>query len=251
MHANFGTSLAFTLHYEGGLANDPRDPGGRTNQGVTQRTFSAWLARRGERARDVVRMTAAERDAIYRSGYWDAVGADRLGDGIDLALFDFGVNSGPAQALRAYRAAPEGDGGTAVRRVCARRLSLLHRLGTFRTFGRGWTARVVACEALGVKMAEHARIGVPPDAPAAPQVASMLRAQAREAARRARAATRSGGAIAVAGAGAHAAALTAVPSPTLVLAATAVLLLVAVGAILWRARTARLRASAYAALATA
>ena len=38
---NFQACLAFTLKYEGGKSNDPRDPGGRTMEGVTQATYDA------------------------------------------------------------------------------------------------------------------------------------------------------------------------------------------------------------------
>ena len=31
---------------------------------------------------------------IYKLKYWDHVGGDNLPDGVDLAVFDFGVHSG-------------------------------------------------------------------------------------------------------------------------------------------------------------
>jgi lysozyme family protein len=66
---NFGSCLKFVLQYEGGKVDHPADPGGRTNQGVTQRTYDGWRTRQGLSRRDVYRMASEERDAIYRRDY--------------------------------------------------------------------------------------------------------------------------------------------------------------------------------------
>lgn len=164
--STFAQCLAFTLRFEGGKVNDPRDPGGRTNQGVTQRTYEAYLERSGKTAvvENVYAMTPEQRDAIYREQFWRPIKGDVLDPGVDLAVFDFAVNSGPARALKAYGKRASNDGAAVVKTVCAARLSFLHALKTFQAFGRGWTARVAACEALGIKMAENARVGALPDA---------------------------------------------------------------------------------------
>ena len=41
--ANFDKCLKFTLQFEGGFTNDPKDPGGPTNLGITQATLSALM----------------------------------------------------------------------------------------------------------------------------------------------------------------------------------------------------------------
>lgn len=246
MSSHFAQCLAFTLGFEGGTVDDPRDPGGRTRAGITQRTYTAWRARRGGNARDVFDMTEPERDAIYRTEYWDRVAGDALGAGVDLALFDYAVNSGPARALQAYAARTSLDGAETVRTICARRLSAFHALATFRTFGRGWTARVAACEALGVKMAEHARIGFPADAPTVPQVASTLHAEARGARNHAVRMARTSGAVAVAGAAVHPAVLAMAPWPAVAVATSALCCAGLAGGLFWKSRQAKLRADAYA-----
>lgn len=178
--ANYAACLAFVLRYEGGKVDDPRDPGGKTNQGITQRTYQAYLDRAGKTAvlEDVYDMTADQRDAIYRTQFWVPTKGDMLGAGADLAVFDFGVNSGPARALKAFAKRPSNDGAAIVKAVCADRLSFLHALGTFKAFGRGWTARVAACEALGIKMAENERVGAPPDAAPVSTTKARLTAEA-------------------------------------------------------------------------
>jgi lysozyme family protein len=95
---NFQACVAFTLKYEGGKSDDPRDPGGRTMEGVTQATYDAYQIKKELGRRDVYTMGAAERDEIYRHEYWDLVNGDGLRAGEDLCVFDFAVNSGVARA---------------------------------------------------------------------------------------------------------------------------------------------------------
>jgi len=152
---NFQACLAFTLKYEGGRSNDPRDPGGRTMEGVTQATYDASHEKKALGLRDVFTMGAAERDEIYRNEYWNAVNGDRLRAGEDLCVFDFAVNSGPARALEVWRrcGASKDSREAIVHDICAHRLSFLHALRIWSAFGAGWGRRVAACEALAPQMA--------------------------------------------------------------------------------------------------
>jgi len=47
----FETALPFVLRWEGGFVDHPADPGGRTNRGVTQRTYDAWRQSWADRSR--------------------------------------------------------------------------------------------------------------------------------------------------------------------------------------------------------
>ncbi|MCW6509841.1 glycosyl hydrolase 108 family protein [Lichenifustis flavocetrariae] len=244
--------LTETLKWEGGRVDDPRDPGGRTNQGVTQATYDAWCKGCHAPVRSVYAMTAAERDAIYRTGFWAKVGGDGLPDGVDLAGFDYGVNSGPARALKALKAvAGMADGAAAVKAVCAARLSFLHGLRKA-AFEKGWTRRVAAIEAAGVKMALNARIGTPPAAAPTPGVAAQLQTHAKVAADKAKAQTRT---VQTAMAwGAAGTATQVAPTPALHISLVAlgiagVVLAVAIAVLLWRRAHAQARADAYSALA--
>lgn len=162
--SRFQTVLPRILKHEGGKVDDPRDPGGRTNQGVTQGTFNRWLTSQGQKARDVFTMQNAERDAIYRSLYWDSVWGDQLPAGLDYVMIDGAVHSGPSQAIkwlqralgRHYTGTIDGRIGrltiaavnshpnltALVNAVLDRRLAFLEALKTFKTYGRGWTRRV-------------------------------------------------------------------------------------------------------------
>jgi lysozyme family protein len=97
--------------------------------------------------------------AIYRRNYWDKVKGDDLPAGLDYAMFDFGVNSGPDRAIKflqrivgttvdgkmgpnTLRALAGHGTENAIRDLCRERLDWLKTLGTFVTFGRGWERRV-------------------------------------------------------------------------------------------------------------
>ena len=149
----FQACLAFTLKFEGGKSHDPRDPGGRTMEGVTQATYDAYRVKKALGRRDVFTIEAAERDEIYRNEYWHAVDGDILRAGEDLCVFDFAVNSGPVRALKVLRLRRQGPIDEAIHGICTYRLSFLHALRTWSHFGLGWGRRVAACEALAIRMA--------------------------------------------------------------------------------------------------
>jgi lysozyme family protein len=99
MEHNFPEALAHTLEFEGGWANHPNDPGGATMKGITHRTYADYLGR--AITHDELRAIPDDHLAeIYRRRYWDACRCDALPDGLDLAVFDTAVNTGPAQAAR-------------------------------------------------------------------------------------------------------------------------------------------------------
>ncbi|WP_353475500.1 glycosyl hydrolase 108 family protein [Salipiger sp. H15] len=160
MRATFDTCQPWLLIHKGGFVNHPKDPGVATNQGITQRTYDAWRKVMGLPARDVRLLEARERDAIYREQYWEKVWGDKLPAGVDYALYDFAVNSGPARAVRFVQelVGTEADGVMGVRTLaailerdpaqlvvalCSRRLRWMRTLSTFATFGTGWTRRVM------------------------------------------------------------------------------------------------------------
>lgn len=166
--------LPYTLAHEGGKVDHPEDPGGRTNQGVIQRTFTKWLATKGKPSRDVFGMRNEERDAIYRELFWAPIMGDRLPPGVDLAVFDGAVNSGPQQSLKWLQralgrhytgkidgimgamtiSAVENHGNPAqlINAIMDRRLAFFQALRTFPTFGRGWTRRVKEVRATALAM---------------------------------------------------------------------------------------------------
>ena len=95
----FDRALKVVLSHEGGFANNPADPGGATNYGITAATLGAWRGL-GRPAKDgeVLTMTLEEAGAIYRSRYWrpeyDLIDSDLVA----IKIFDMAVNMGAHQA---------------------------------------------------------------------------------------------------------------------------------------------------------
>ena len=117
----FEAAIPFILRWEGGFVDHPADPGGRTNRGVTQRTYDAWRAAQGLPGRDVKLIDDAEVHAVYESGYWSPPRCELLERPLDLVQFDTAVNMGPRRAVRflqqAIGCSVDGDFGPATQRA--------------------------------------------------------------------------------------------------------------------------------------
>lgn len=151
MRENFKPSLKFTLGFEGGYVNHPKDPGGHTNKGITLATLRRHQP--GAKVADLKAISPEMVERIYRDGFWLQVHGDKLAAGVDGATFDYGVNSGPAAALKSLMAVVGGPDHETVKKLCKRRLSIYQTFRHWKTFGKGWTRRVIAGEALWVKWA--------------------------------------------------------------------------------------------------
>jgi lysozyme family protein len=154
--------LAFTLQQEGGYVDNPKDPGGATNQGITLAVYRQWCHDPGKTAADLHAIDHATVAAIYSSNYWSVMQCHAMPAGLDLMVFDQGVNSGCGrsvqllqQALGFPQAAQDGLIGPHTLGFVSRAeiTQLIDNLGAaqehfyrnlplYPTFGRGWTARV-------------------------------------------------------------------------------------------------------------
>ena len=168
MKANFPQSLTQTLRYEGGWSDHPRDPGGATMKGVTLATYRKIYPAAGKA--DLRKITDADLQRIYRSGYWVPVGGDDLPSGLDHVAFDGGVNSGPSRGVRwlqaglgvardgrigkvTFAAARVAEPVPVIKRAVAARGGFLRGLPTWGTFGKGWSRRLAEVEAFAVSLA--------------------------------------------------------------------------------------------------
>jgi Putative secretion activating protein len=96
----FKRCLKFVLKWEGGLSDDPDDPGGRTYRGVTQARYNQYRKEKGLPPQDVAKMSDAEMEEIYRKYYWQPVKADEFPYPLALAVFDAAVNMGVVTAAK-------------------------------------------------------------------------------------------------------------------------------------------------------
>lgn len=175
MIENYPDILARVLVHEGGYSNHAADPGGATMKGVTQAVYDAFRVVSDLPKRSVRKIETPELEAIYDRQYWDKVVGDLLPSGIDYAVFDAAVNSGPAQAIKwlqrslgkLYDGKVDGIIGlktlSAVKRLndrdallvdfAARRMTFLRRLRHWPQFKDGWTTRVAQVKAHSRAMA--------------------------------------------------------------------------------------------------
>lgn len=151
MRINFQRALKFTLGFEGGYVNHPDDPGAHTYKGVTLTTLRRYKP--GATVADLKALSNDLLEQIYRDGYWKEVRGDTLAAGVDGATFDYAVNSGPAAAWKSLVAVIGGPDHETVKKLCKRRLSIYQAFKHWKTFGKGWTNRITAGEALWVKWA--------------------------------------------------------------------------------------------------
>ena len=166
--ANYDKCLETILHHEGGYVNHPEDTGGETNMGVTKRVYEDFGG-----TKDMKDLGFDDVAPIYKQNYWDRVKGDNLPIGLDLCVFDFGVNAGTGRSAKYLQSliGTTVDGGIgpntlqavdayveevgieeAIRSFQQKRQDFYESLDTFKTFGRGWTRRVDETTELAISM---------------------------------------------------------------------------------------------------
>ena len=174
MLANFQRVIPLILSTEGGYVDDPHDPGGATNLGVTIGTAKALgldIDHDGDVDKvDIKLLKPADAAKVYQHFYWDAVEGDLLPSGLDYAVFDFAINSGVRRASeflqRIIGAKPDGhigpntlglvpaaNVGAVIERLSADRLAYLKRLPNWSRYGGGWGKRVEAVRKTSLSLA--------------------------------------------------------------------------------------------------
>jgi len=158
MTENFPAALNALLKHEGGYVNHPSDPGGMTNLGVTKRVWEEWVGHEVDE-KQMRALTPELVAPLYKKKYWDKVCGDELPTGLDLAVFDLAVNSGPGRAAKMLQKvlgvtqdgaigpqtlakAVNVDSSKLIADYNAERLAFLQALPTWGTFGKGWGRRV-------------------------------------------------------------------------------------------------------------
>ena len=152
MKQNYNACLQRVLKDEGGYTNDPRDPGGPTNFGITIFDYRKYINSAGT-AKDVKNMSVDQAKTIYKSKYWDALSCDTLPSGVDYTCFDYGVNSGLGRPRKALQRFKSLSGVQLIDAINNERMAFLHTLKTFPHFGLGWTRRVEGVRAYSKKLA--------------------------------------------------------------------------------------------------
>ena len=88
--SDFKTAILLTLVHEGGYVNNPDDPGGETNMGISKRQFPNL---------DIKNLTQDQAVEIYREGYWKDLYSQLESQAVANKLFDLGVLFGVGTAV--------------------------------------------------------------------------------------------------------------------------------------------------------
>jgi lysozyme family protein len=146
---NFDEAFDRVLGFESGYVNDPADPGGETNWGISKASYPALNIRA---------LTRDDAKAIYLRDFWNRIHADQLHAAVAFQAFDFAVNSGIETSIRALQRAlgvpDDGHWGPVTAKAeftmadeyivmlfVAERLDFWRSLLTWSRFGRGWAGR--------------------------------------------------------------------------------------------------------------
>lgn len=94
--ADFTAAIDFTLPDEGGYVDNPKDAGGPTAWGISQRVYPFL---------DIKHLTRDQAVAIYYRDYWLGWGFDRLPASISSKIFDLAILMGEREAVRCLQRA--------------------------------------------------------------------------------------------------------------------------------------------------
>ena len=149
--STFDRAIKYVLQHEGGLVNDPADPGGLTNRGITQRDYPNL---------DIRNLTVDQTIEIYRKDYWRPVYDEMTDTDAACKIFDMAVNMGHRQAHKLLqRAVGERDDGVfgpatlaaanechnLTDRLCKQQAEFYHNLvlkrPVMKKFLKGWLIR--------------------------------------------------------------------------------------------------------------
>ena len=125
---DFNKALKFVLKWEGGYSNDPRDPGGETNFGISKRSYPN---------EDIKNMTLDRAKEIYYQNYWLKAGCDDLPYPFNIVVFDTAVNMGRSRAIKFID--PYNDW----RDYLLKRLYTYSKFKQAKLYFRGWANRTL------------------------------------------------------------------------------------------------------------
>ena len=130
MKESFDKAFEFVIGAEGKLTDDPKDPGGLTKYGISQRAYPT---------KDIRNLTLEGAKEIYKFDYWINCGCDALEYPIDIIVFDTAVNMGCSVAKKLLRE----PGNEYPVSYLIRRAGEYGKLKKYPIYGKGWINRLV------------------------------------------------------------------------------------------------------------
>ena len=168
---DFKECLDLVLKSEGGYVNNPKDPGGMTNLGVTKAVWEEFVGHPVSEA-DMRALTPEKVAPMYEQKYWRPCYGEVLPRGLDFVVFSMAVNAGTGRSVKLLQQSlgcvPDGVIGPATRSLISAsntptliakfsetRREYYRALKVFPIFGKGWLARVDKEEAQALNMAKN------------------------------------------------------------------------------------------------
>lgn len=124
----FEGAINEVLGEEGGYVNNPSDPGGETNWGISKAAFPSV---------DIKNLTRDDAKALYRAHYWEPLVSYHLSPKFTLVAFECAVNQG----LGRCKALLDASKGQLDWFMADRALAYVQDKN-FGTFGKGWLRRL-------------------------------------------------------------------------------------------------------------
>jgi lysozyme family protein len=171
MKSTYEQAITQVFKDEGGYTNDPHDPGGPTNWGIT--IIDARLYWKSDAtAEDVKNMPKSVAEEIYDKHYATPLRYNDLPAGVDYAVLDYGINSGISRSAKVLQSivgvSQDGIIGPntiqatlalspiqIINKIYDERLSFLKSLPTWSHFQHGWTERCTTGRALALSMVQQ------------------------------------------------------------------------------------------------
>ena len=97
----FDKAVEVILKHEGGYVNDPVDPGGETNMGISKRAYP-YL--------NIKELTKKDVEDIYFKDYWLKAKVKKIPEELRMIYFDMVVNMGKSRAVKILQTAISAKG---------------------------------------------------------------------------------------------------------------------------------------------
>jgi lysozyme family protein len=97
----FKDAIKIILKHEGGYVNDPVDPGGETNMGISKKAYPNL---------DIKNLTEEDVSEIYYKDYWLKAKCPSIPHYLRLIYFDMVVNMGKSRAVKILQTAITAKG---------------------------------------------------------------------------------------------------------------------------------------------
>ena len=117
---------------EGGYVNDPRDPGGETNYGISKRAFPEL---------DIKNLSLADAMVIYKRDYWDFYNLNVVDIPLCIVMLDGYVQHRPSVVRQMVKEA-KGDWKRFIQKRVEFYLRLIQKKPEMRIYKRGWLNRM-------------------------------------------------------------------------------------------------------------